>query len=60
MSKMLSDDFRERAEEVRAAAEDAKTVCARRALLQAAERWERLAHQWEAWASLGNEPSNTA
>jgi hypothetical protein len=38
MSKLLSDDFRERAEEVRMAAEDAKAVSGRRALLQAAER----------------------
>jgi hypothetical protein len=60
MSKLLSDNFRERAEGIRVVAEDVKIIAVRRAMLDAAERWERLAHQWDAWTAIGNEPSNMA
>ena len=53
MPKLLSDEFRDRAEQDRLAAARTSTPTERRALLEAAEQWERLAGQWETWAALG-------
>jgi hypothetical protein len=60
MSKLLSENFRERAEGIRVIAEDVKVIAVRRAMLDAAERWERLAHQWEGWTALDSAPAGRA
>jgi hypothetical protein len=52
MPKLLSDGFRDRAEQDRLAAARTSTPAERRALLEAAEQWERLAGQWETWVAL--------
>jgi len=60
LSKLMSENFRERAEGIRVIAEDVKVIAVRRAMLDAAERWERLAHQWEGWTALDREPTSRA
>jgi hypothetical protein len=51
VAKLLSEKFRDRAKQDRLAAEQASSPTGRRAFLGTAEQWDRLATQWEAWAT---------